>query len=160
MATLSLAFHPGQMVQTRSIFDACCEHLPFFTFVRSCIARHLQGDWGDCCPDDAALNDAALKGGGRLFSVYHIFLQVSYALRARFGLLLRVTDHTPQYYFPVSIDLTQPCQSWQGFFLNLFFTFYLSFMRHTYHLPGLTFDPGTIVFSPGITSALTASSLI
>ncbi len=31
-------------------------------------------------------------------------------------------------------------------------------MRHTYHLPGLTFDPGTIVFSPGITSALMISS--
>ena len=31
-------------------------------------------------------------------------------------------------------------------------------MRHTYHLPGLTFDPGTIVFSPGITSALEFSS--
>ncbi|MBP6234826.1 MAG: hypothetical protein KA270_00745 [Saprospiraceae bacterium] len=31
-------------------------------------------------------------------------------------------------------------------------------MRHTYHLPGLTFDPGTIVFSPCITSALEFSS--
>ena len=72
MATLSLAFHPGQMVQTRGVFDACCEHLPFFTFVRSSIARHLQGDWGDCCPGDAALNDAALQDGGRLFSVYTI----------------------------------------------------------------------------------------
>ena len=72
MATLSLAFHPGQMVQTRGIFDACCEHHPFFTFVRSSIARHLQGDWGDCCPDDAALNDAALLDGSRIFSVYTI----------------------------------------------------------------------------------------
>ena len=31
-------------------------------------------------------------------------------------------------------------------------------MRHTYRLPGLSFDPGTIVFSPGITSALQVSS--
>ncbi|MBK8669138.1 MAG: hypothetical protein IPN89_06600 [Saprospiraceae bacterium] len=98
MATLSLAFHPGQMVQTRGIFDACCEHLPFFTFVRSSIARHLQGDWGDeqvLCKSNEAIrdgficeelqptglqqlqddfydNDAALHDGGRLFSVYHI----------------------------------------------------------------------------------------
>ncbi|MBP6448032.1 MAG: hypothetical protein KA341_14600, partial [Saprospiraceae bacterium] len=72
MATLSLAFHPGQMVQTRGIFDACCEHHPFFTFVRSSIARHLQGDWGDCCEQDRDSNDIALQGGGRLFSVYHI----------------------------------------------------------------------------------------
>jgi hypothetical protein len=72
MATLSLAFHPGQMIQTRSIFDACCEHRPFFTFVRSCIARHLQSDWGDCCEQDQDSNEMALQGGGRLFSVYHI----------------------------------------------------------------------------------------
>ncbi len=39
-----------------------------------------------------------------------------------------------------------------------FLTFYLSFMRHTYQLPGLTFDPGTIVISPVISSALQISS--
>ena len=72
MATISLAFHPGQIVQSRGVFDASCEHRPFFTFVHSSLARHLQGDWGDCCSDDAALNDAALQDGGRLFSVYHI----------------------------------------------------------------------------------------
>ena len=33
-------------------------------------------------------------------------------------------------------------------------------MRHSYHLPGLTFDPGTIVFSPGISSALQISSAL
>jgi hypothetical protein len=31
-------------------------------------------------------------------------------------------------------------------------------MRHTFHLPGLSFDLGTIVFSPGIISALVLSS--
>ncbi|MBP6236737.1 MAG: hypothetical protein KA536_11365 [Saprospiraceae bacterium] len=72
MATLSLAFHPGQLVQTSRIFDASCEHQPFFAFIRSCIARHLRGDWGDCCPYDAALNDAALLDGSRVFSVYTI----------------------------------------------------------------------------------------
>ncbi len=33
-------------------------------------------------------------------------------------------------------------------------------MRHTYHLPGLTFDTGTVIFSPGITSALQISSAL
>ena len=33
-------------------------------------------------------------------------------------------------------------------------------MRHTYLLPGLTFDPGTVIFSPGITSALQFSSTL
>jgi hypothetical protein len=72
MATLSLAFHPGQLVQTSRIFDASCEHQPFFSFVRSCIARHLRGDWGDCCEQDQDSNEMALQGGGRLFSAYPI----------------------------------------------------------------------------------------
>ena len=72
MATISLAFHPGQLVQTSRIFDASCEHQPFFAFIRSCIARHLRGDWGDCSEQDQASNEIALQGGGRLFSVYVI----------------------------------------------------------------------------------------
>ena len=72
MATISLAFHPGQLVQTSRIFDASCEHQPFFAFIRSCIARHLRGDWGDCCEQDQDSNEMALQGGGRLFSVYVI----------------------------------------------------------------------------------------
>lgn len=35
------------------------------------LSRHVRGDWGDCCPDDKAANDAALTDGTRLFSVYH-----------------------------------------------------------------------------------------
>lgn len=33
--------------------------------------RHIRGDWGDVCPDDAEANDQALKDGSRIFSVYH-----------------------------------------------------------------------------------------
>lgn len=72
MATLSLAFHTGQLVQSRGIFDASCEHRTFHKFVQRSLGRHIAGDWGDCCPDDADLNDAALQDGGRIFSVYHI----------------------------------------------------------------------------------------
>ena len=39
--------------------------------IATALSRHLQGDWGDCCPDDRAANDAALLEGSRLFSVYH-----------------------------------------------------------------------------------------
>lgn len=35
------------------------------------LARHVRGDWGDCCPVDWASNNEALTGGLRLFSVYH-----------------------------------------------------------------------------------------
>jgi hypothetical protein len=32
--------------------------------------RHVVGDWGEVCPDDAQLNDEALKDGGRIISAY------------------------------------------------------------------------------------------
>ena len=34
------------------------------------IRRHVSCDWGECCPDDAAANEAALDQDLRLFSVY------------------------------------------------------------------------------------------
>ncbi|KAF0096447.1 MAG: hypothetical protein E1N59_414 [Puniceicoccaceae bacterium 5H] len=36
------------------------------------LMRHVSGDWGNVCPEDAALNDAALTPGeeGRILSVY------------------------------------------------------------------------------------------
>ncbi len=39
--------------------------------IAKAVSRHLQGDWGDCDPEDRAANDAALLEGSRLFSVYH-----------------------------------------------------------------------------------------
>lgn len=34
------------------------------------LTRHAAGDWGEVCPDDAKLNDEALKDGSRLLSAY------------------------------------------------------------------------------------------
>jgi hypothetical protein len=34
------------------------------------IRRHSSCDWGDVCPEDAQLNDAALSDGTRLLSAY------------------------------------------------------------------------------------------
>ncbi len=65
-------FETGSLFMTSAIFGATLEHRPFASFIRQCIARHQSGDWGDCCPEDAALNDAALLDGRRVFSVYHI----------------------------------------------------------------------------------------
>lgn len=36
------------------------------------IARHVHGDWGDCCGEDAQLNERALTDGSRVFSVYRL----------------------------------------------------------------------------------------
>ena len=65
-------FESGELFMSSRVFDVTCEFAPFGEFFRSCVSRHLSGDWGDCCPDDASLNDAALVDGSRIFSVYHI----------------------------------------------------------------------------------------
>jgi hypothetical protein len=39
--------------------------------VLKAISRHVKGDWGDVCPDDAKENEFSLGKDLRLFSVYH-----------------------------------------------------------------------------------------
>jgi hypothetical protein len=39
--------------------------------VLSALGRHMRGDWGDVCAEDGAANDAALRRGERIVSVYH-----------------------------------------------------------------------------------------
>lgn len=36
------------------------------------ITRHAQGDWGEVPPDDAELNELALRDGSRLMSAYTV----------------------------------------------------------------------------------------
>ena len=36
------------------------------------LARHMHGDWGDTCRDDAALNELAIVDGSRIMSVYRL----------------------------------------------------------------------------------------
>ena len=36
------------------------------------LARHMHGDWGDTCKDDAALNELAITDGSRIMSVYRL----------------------------------------------------------------------------------------
>ena len=37
-----------------------------------CISRHRQGDWGEVCEEDAALNDAAARQDCRVLSAYTV----------------------------------------------------------------------------------------
>jgi len=39
--------------------------------ITKALARHVQGDWGDCGDADREENDLSLKEGFRLLSVYH-----------------------------------------------------------------------------------------
>ena len=36
------------------------------------INRHVHGDWGDCCNEDAKQNEFAVANGERVFSVYRL----------------------------------------------------------------------------------------
>ena len=38
----------------------------------SLLARHMHGDWGDTCKDDATLNELAITDGSRIISVYRL----------------------------------------------------------------------------------------
>lgn len=67
--TNAARFSLGQVVATPSAVDLLQKH--GFS-VAQLLARHVTGDWGDCYPDDAALNEQALKDGSRIFSVYRL----------------------------------------------------------------------------------------
>jgi hypothetical protein len=60
-------FELGQIVSTPGALDACTrEHMT------RCLARHLTGDWGGICPEDAEINNEALSCGYRILSAYPI----------------------------------------------------------------------------------------
>lgn len=82
-------FELGQVVMTRGMDNAleglvpkedfASEAMWMFekaavkdVFIRATLKKHSTGDWGDCCEEDKALNDEAVKIGNRLVSVYHL----------------------------------------------------------------------------------------
>jgi hypothetical protein len=60
-------FHPGQVVATPGAVDACTEEYLF-----QCLKRHLGGDWGHVCAEDAQSNNSALEHDSRILSAYPI----------------------------------------------------------------------------------------
>lgn len=68
-------FKLGREVATRSVsewIDPSGDEGVRYGQVLDCLKRHVSGDWGDVCSDDAALNDEALKLGNRILSVYTV----------------------------------------------------------------------------------------
>ncbi len=62
-------FGLGALSATVAALDACAAGL---TTPPQLFARHWCGDWGDINPDDAGLNEDAIRDGARVFSVYHL----------------------------------------------------------------------------------------
>ncbi|MBX3442135.1 MAG: hypothetical protein KF774_06990 [Planctomyces sp.] len=64
-STGRIRFAPGQIVITANAAGLLAPDE-----VASALARHLTGDWGTVCADDAEANEEALIHGDRLMSVY------------------------------------------------------------------------------------------
>lgn len=60
-------FPLGQIVSTPGAMQACSPER-----LAECLARHVRGDWGKVCREDAALNEEALAQGNRILSAYPI----------------------------------------------------------------------------------------
>lgn len=65
-------FQPGQIVETRGIFDRCQTDAVFAEFVVRGLRMHLNGIWGDVRDEDWESNQQALRCGDRLFSAYYM----------------------------------------------------------------------------------------
>ena len=59
-------FETGRLVAT----PAAMETVMWAEMVAA-LSRHVCGDWGDLGDEDKERNEAALKSGGQLLSVYH-----------------------------------------------------------------------------------------
>jgi hypothetical protein len=69
MTTLSkeALFPAGQVVSTPGALAACPSH-----YLEQCLYRHMHGDWGAVCEEDAATNTEAVSAGFRILSAYPI----------------------------------------------------------------------------------------
>ena len=61
----------GQLVMTCEISQVLENNSDFSRHVVSSLTRYQALDWGNCCEEDAALNDEAVKTGeDRILAVY------------------------------------------------------------------------------------------
>lgn len=58
------------LVMTRTINDSLAQTHAHELW--RCVQRHVRGDWGDVCPEDAEANDVSLADGSRLLSAYTV----------------------------------------------------------------------------------------
>ena len=61
----TIRFQPGEIYTTQGVLAATTA----FEITKA-LARHLSGDWGEICAEDATTNEDAVDGSGQLMSVY------------------------------------------------------------------------------------------
>ena len=65
--TDKLKFQHGTVVARQGALLVADNHT-----ILELLRRHLAGDWGDVCPEDAKANEHALKHGERILSSYTV----------------------------------------------------------------------------------------
>ena len=60
-------FSLGDVVATRAVADLVPQ-----AHLIHCLSRHVRGDWGSVCEEDAATNNEAAQEGFRILSAYPI----------------------------------------------------------------------------------------
>ncbi len=69
-------FKAGQIAMTKGVNDMVAGDGAFAEFIFGALKRHLSGDWGDVCREDAQENEWSLAHGERLLSSYIYTKQV------------------------------------------------------------------------------------
>lgn len=69
---MTVKFSLGQVVATSGVVAAMKDGTIKPSEVSRCIERHMQGDWGEVCDEDKAINDQAVTDGERILSAYNV----------------------------------------------------------------------------------------
>jgi hypothetical protein len=67
IAMTTKKFQLGYLASTVNAFEALRQNN---VTALSLLRRHLSGDWGTVCDEDAYINDMAVQDGGRILSSY------------------------------------------------------------------------------------------
>lgn len=60
----------GNLVMTRGVHDKFDNDPAFNLHLKMSFERYLSHDWGDCCEEDTAANNAAALGEDRIVAAY------------------------------------------------------------------------------------------
>jgi len=85
-------FDPGRVCATPGLLGVVSQD-----YCIECLERHLRGDWGIVCAEDAAANEQALIEGSRIFSVYPLNPDHAYGEGIRGNRLYIITEADRSY---------------------------------------------------------------
>lgn len=73
-------FNIGMQVTSRSVFEEMQDNSQFSKDVSKAFTQYINGNWGIVCKEDAEMNEAAIKYGGRIFAKYNTCIGAIYII--------------------------------------------------------------------------------